>query len=136
MNITYSEATHERHILLFRFASEHGRLPQDFPLVHLESFGCVLLHRWMLRTYYEVEVTYSILTEDEVAESHNRELDAFARLETPRFEELMVLSLSIYLADSEGPTRALNRLRQHVAARANFNRCNICFALKPKTSFR
>ena len=105
MNISYSEAISDRNTFLFRFARDHGRLPLDFPVVYLDSYGCVLLHRWMIRTYYGIQVSYSSITAEEIRLSDNRELDVSANLEPPRFEELLVLTRSIYLADSEGPIR-------------------------------
>ena len=136
MNITYSEAISDRNTFLFRFARDHGRLPLDFPVVYLDSYGCVLLHRWMIRTYYGIQVSYSSLTAEEIRLSDNRELDVSANLEPPRFEELLVLTRSIYLADSEGPIRAIHRLRKHTEARASFTKCSICLALRPRTSMR
>ena len=136
INITYEEAISDRNTLLYRFARDHGRLPENFPLVYLDPYGCILLHRWMIRKYYGVEVSFSSLTAQEITGTDNRELDTFARLEVPRFEELMVLTRSIYLADSEGPIRAIHRLRRHVEARANFSKCDICWALRPRTSLR
>ena len=136
MNITYQDALNERNLLLFCFVRDHGRLPLGFPTITSDAFGVVALHRWMMRTYLQITVNYESLSEFDVELSETRVLDNFKNLQMPDFEELLAITLAVYLADSHGPTRAIYRLRQHVDAQTYFNKCNICMMLKIRTSFQ
>ena len=136
MNITVQQASDQRNIMLYRYARDFNRLPPMFPAVTTDEFGVVALHRWMIRTYLQIPANFEPVQDNEIDSSDTQVLDEFKNFQTPDFEELLVITLSVYFSDSGAPVRAVYRLRQHVDAMTYFTNCGICKSLQLKTSFR
>lgn len=135
MNIV-QEAFDERNLTLYRYARDFNRLPAMFPAVTSDAFGVVALHRWMIRTYLQIPVNFEPVQDIDIDTSDTKVLDEYKSLQTPDFEELLFITLSVYFSDSGAPVQAIHRLRQHVDAMSNFTHCDICMMLQLKSSFR